>query len=346
MKNLLFLCIASAIVIFNVIVINFAPNIKGDLISMSDTPCNYLADRHKYRKEKTVLQLSRYNVLNEDDKKEYLDLLIENKNRCYRHKAMEGLEYSSLCINITFGFICAILGLLQYLNAGNNIGKIVGILGLATGIIGFVLTLVYVIYSGIIFTQEVVGKSYNDLDEIYQGVTFKGESDGSLLEWNDDKKSYECIFYNKDNKDSVFIKYSDYGKNYLNYYKKRTFATEIEDYEINGCAGSFSDIIPFIPIDKTYRNFWDICKMLDDKDFKFNNGNDKMIEYFDTNGKKVDDCKKLRMSHSTNTNENRNIYDHWVTSIVFSCLIIVLEIGLAIFGFLLFKDSTGKGTPL
>ena len=345
MKNLLFLCIASAIVIFNVIVINFAPNIKGDLISMSDTPCNYLADLHKYRKEMTVLQLSGNGVNNEDDKKEYLDLLIENKNRCYRHKAMEGLEYSSLCINITFGFICAILGLLQYLNAGNNIGKIVGIIGLATGIIGFVLTLVYVIYSEIIFTQEVPGKSFDDLYTMYDNLIPKGESDGSVLKWNEDKKSYECIFYNKDNKDSVFIKYSDYGKNYLNYYKKRTYGPEDDDYEVSGCSRTISHIST--GSNPSY-NFWDKCKLLDEKTIKFNNGNDKIIEYYDNEGKKVGDCDKIRLSDNIDTTSNkyRNIYDHWVTSIVFSCLIIVLEIGLAIFGFLLFKDSNGKGTPL
>ena len=39
---------------------------------------------------------------------------------------------------------------------------------------------------------------------------------------------------------------------------------------------------------------------------------------------------------------NKYLFDKWITSIIFSCLIIVSDIGLAIFGFLLFK-SDGSG---
>ena len=42
------------------------------------------------------------------------------------------------------------------------------------------------------------------------------------------------------------------------------------------------------------------------------------------------------------TIENKYLFDKWITSIIFSCLIIVSDIGLAIFGFLLFK-SDGSG---
>jgi len=174
------------------------------------------------------------------------------------------------------------------------------------------------------------------IDNVYP----KGESDGSVLKWDGGK--YKCIFYKEGNKDSVFIKYSDYGKNYLNYYKKRTFGPEDDDYEVSRCSASIGDI----PLGgNSVNNFWDICKLLDDETIKF----DSKMEYRDNDGKKVGDCDKIRVQ-DTNlpyySNEYRNIYDHWVTSIVFSCLIIVLEIGLAIFGFLLFKDSTGGAVPL
>jgi len=59
----------------------------------------------------------------------------EAKNNCLKKKAMIGLEYSAFNINFIFGFICALLGVLLY--SGNNIGKIVGVTGVGTEIIGF-----------------------------------------------------------------------------------------------------------------------------------------------------------------------------------------------------------------
>ena len=68
----------------------------------------------------------------------------------------------------------------------------------------------------------------------------------------------------------------------------------------------------------------------------------KLIEKYycdDDNLKELGKCDKL---YAANTNasdyEKKNYYDYWVISIVFSCLIIVSHIGLAIFGFLSFKE--------
>ena len=36
---------------------------------------------------------------------------------------------------------------------------------------------------------------------------------------------------------------------------------------------------------------------------------------------------------------NKYIFDRWLTSIIFSSFIFVCDLGLALFGFLLFKDS-------
>ena len=52
-------------------------------------------------------------------------------------------------------------------------------------------------------------------------------------------------------------------------------------------------------------------------------------------------CKYL-YSRRVNSVSNKYIFDMWITTIIFSCLIIVCDIGLAIFGFLLFK-SDGSG---
>ena len=87
-------------------------------------------------------------------------------NKCNRHKAMYGLEYSSLILDVVLGFICVILGLLHYFDVAKPFEKITGIIGLASGVIGFVLTLVYICYSGYIFTNEIAPNDYDS------GATF------------------------------------------------------------------------------------------------------------------------------------------------------------------------------
>ena len=133
MKKLLFLCIASAIVILTVIVLNLSPIINILGADWYDDSCQYFADKYKYEKDKTYTS--------QEYKDKYLDYLKQGKAVCDSRKAMTGLEYASLNINVATGFICAILGLLLYLNVGNSIGKITGLIGLGCGAIAFVLIL-------------------------------------------------------------------------------------------------------------------------------------------------------------------------------------------------------------
>ena len=116
---------------------------------------------------------------------------------------MIGLEYSAFNLDVIFSFVCAILGVLLY--SGNKVGKIAGLIGLGGGAIGFVLTLVYVIYSGIVFNNDVIGK-YNEpfsppigqsyLDPCESSSTssckLATDSDGAYMEWRENK--YVCIF--------------------------------------------------------------------------------------------------------------------------------------------------------
>ena len=59
----------------------------------------------------------------------------------------------------------------------------------------------------------------------------KVDSESAHLKWDDSKGGYVCIFYNKDKKDSVYLKYSDYGNKYLNYNKDIYFIQESKDYK-------------------------------------------------------------------------------------------------------------------
>ena len=327
MKNLIFFCIALGIILLSIFVLNMGPVIKGDVSGNGnyDKSCKKFEDKYKNKKDKTIAELSEDGVSTEDHKKMLLDLLKEGKNKCYRDKAMVGLEYACYNFNIIFGFTCAILGLLNYLNIANNIKKnVIGLIGLITGVIGFVLTFIYVIYVGIIFNNDVVGKRFETLDYTYGGGTEKIKSDGSFAEWDDSKHKYVCIFYDKDNKDKFYIKYSDYRNKHLNYNTKDIYAEEEKNYEFminNGCI---------------VKPVWTNCINWAKDDFT---GTKR--PYYDSNSNtnnKVGECDKLYYFDSTANYKRQNIYDRWVTSIVLSYLIFVLYIGLAIFGFLLFRD--------
>lgn len=98
-------------------------------------------------------------------------------------------------------------------------GKIPSFAGLGTGIVGFVLTLVYVIESGLVF---------NDNDG---SMDIKIDSDGSLLKWDNSKNNYVCIFYDKDNEESLYLKYSNYGNKFLNYNKDVFYKEKEKKYE-------------------------------------------------------------------------------------------------------------------
>jgi len=338
MKNLIFLGIASAVFIFSVIVLNFAPTINGligkgkyqqngNLASgfngWADYPCNSYSDDYNYYKEQSLTEIS---WDDQEDKDYHLDLLKEGKSKCLQKKAMIGLEYSAFSINVIFGFSCSILGLLLY--SGNNIGKIVGLIGLGTGIIGFILIFIYIVYSGIIFNNNVVDKIYDYIGDPYSSSYITTQSDGAYLEWKDGK--YVCIFYDKDNKDKLYRKYSDYGNKYLNYYHFDSIKKDDKYYKYKSCSRSFSGLKGI--------NFWKTCK-----DYDEGNNLSTKTQIKDENGNVKGECDKLYAIESNTTEEKKNLYNSWVVTIVFGCFIFVLDIGLAIFGFLIFKDS--KLTP-
>ena len=233
MKNLIFLCVASAVFILSVIVLNYAPTITGLVgkgtfdsngnlgtyiggvgvsYGWADYPCRKFSDTYDYYKDEPWDEKWK----SSDLKDEYLDLLKEGKNYCLRKKAMIGLEYSAFNLDVIFSFVCAILGVLLY--SGNKVGKIAGLIGLGGGAIGFVLTLVYVIYSGIVFNSDVIVKHKNPYISPNRYTTFLNpyssslmaiDSDGAFMEWKENR--YVCIFYDKNNKDKLYRKYSNYG---------------------------------------------------------------------------------------------------------------------------------------
>ena len=302
MKKTLFLALSAAIVIFSIISICCAPIINGILTESSS-----------WKTENCKLQSDTYKNLKKTSGTTDALLKAQKKilNKCNRHKAMYGLEYSSLILDVTLGSICAILGLLHYFDVAKPFEKITGIIGLATGVIGFVLTLVYVCYSGYIFTNESVPTTYSGG---FSNYVIKLNGDGAFAK--KDGNNYKCLYYKKDNLDSIYAKYNDLGKKQYNYEKKRHYPEDNDEFKKTECQKSSFDA-------------FDKCGI---------------TEYFigTISSTTSSNCNYLYLDTKPDGFENKYLFDRWVTTIIFSCFIMACCIGLAIFGFLLFK-SDGSG---
>jgi len=287
-NNLFFLIIGCASICFTIIVICTGPVINHIVDYNGHENCKIESDRYDIAKKGSLT----------DEMKKYYTKRI---NKCKRHNAMYGLEYASLIMDIVLGFVCTLLGLLSYFGAANGFGKIIGIIGLASGIICFILTLVYVCYSGYIFTKEPTDEKKLEKDGVY------AELESGI--------NYKCLFYDKDDNEAIYAKYSDLGKKQYNYNKDNYF---LEATSLNkNCIDN--DAI-------------DSCSLGTVNSLKTHNGQQ---------------CPKLYSSLTNSSISNKYIYDKWLTSIIFSVLVIACNIGLALFGFLIFKDNGSSGhTPV
>ena len=302
MKKTLFLILSGCIVIFSIICICSGPIIT--LTHFTSLTWKTLNCQEKSDKVKDYEDQNKDEDTIKDAKKE--------RNLCNREKAMYGLEYSSLIVDVICGFVCTILGLLHYFDVAKPFEKVTGIIGLATGIIGFVLTFVYLVYSTYIFT--------NDYDD--NAPQYKRDGDWAYATQEDDKR-FKCLYYKEGDKYSIYARYSDLGKKQYNYNKKQSqeFA---KGTDLAKCTYDSSTSTPRVSL---------IPNTHEPSDCRRN-------QYLNSDST-IDGCKALYIKPESGIS-NKYLFDKWVTTIIFSCLIIVCDIGLAIFGFLLFK-SDGSG---
>ena len=140
----------------------------------------------------------------------------------------------------------------------------------------------------------------------------KRDSDGAFAELKGNK--YECFYYdNKDNEHALEATYSDAINKQYNYDKDL-----IESYakpEVGGC---------------TYIDYTD-CNLYEGNipgPIKNSNG---------------EDCKYLYVESSSyyiNTNEYKDMGDRFLTTLLLSLFVCLANIGLALFGFLLFRTPS------
>ena len=296
-NNLFFLIISCVSICFTIIVICNGPVINGFYKISPIINCKELSDEYDHHKKEGTLTAS----FEKSQKKKI--------NLCKRSKAIYGLEYSSLIMDIFFSFVCCLLGFLNYYGVTKGFEKIIGIIGLASGVICFIMTFVYICYSGYIFTHD-----HSDV--------LKLGKDGLYAELKDG--IYKCIFYDADDPDAVYATYSELGKKQYNYNKDNYFLTTGSGSEIRDCSIHFDSD--------------------DAKTYCISSTSPFPAAPPNYNGQA---CQKLYSYQKNSSIENKYNYDRWVTSIIFGVFVIACCIGLALFGFLIFKSDGSNGhTPV
>lgn len=282
-KGLLFFICSTIILVLTAINLSVGPIISKKVgTDWGTRNCEYIADLLEDEKGSQTAKELKYGF-------EWV------KNECYHKRGMYNLEYTSFIFNIVIGFVCSLLGLLHILDVKTDFAPKMGLIGLICGIVGFVLSLVYVIYNGIVYTN------YYDDDDIY-----KTDSFGIFAQRNGDK--FECFYHDEpENRHSIIAKYSDLGKKQYNYNKDL-----IASY--SAIAGSTSSTG---------------CKADPKICLK---GKEITYSY---------DCNYLYVpSAPTDSISNKDKSDRFLTALILSLFVCLANIGIALFGFLLFKSPS------
>jgi uncharacterized membrane protein (DUF485 family) len=222
-------------------------------------------------------------------------------NACQREKGMHDMEYTAFIFDVVIGFICGLLGLLHIFEVKKDFVSNTGLIGLICGVIGFVLTLVYVIFNGLVYTTI-----YVDSIEKRDGDYVIAEKDGN---------TYKCLFFDdKNNINSKYPKISDLGKKQYNYDKD--IIKDDDDHKFDNCkdinsANSIATLCTVQEkIEGTYATIYTANEC--GKIYVYNIGSDLGIE-------------------------NKDLSDRFLTTLILSLFVCLASIGLALFGFLLFR---------
>ena len=286
-KGLIFFCCACCILLLTIINLSIGPIISGKYGGdWGNENCALAKDNYDDAKK---------NNLCDDDCLKYGTKW--ELDECQRKKGMHDMEYTSFIFDIFIGFVCGILGLLHLFDIKKDFVSTTGLIGLGCGVVGFVLTFVYVIFNGLIYTSYDTGLVKRDGDGVY------AERDGNT-------NYFKCIYYDEKNKHKAQATISDFGKKQYNYKYKwdkdinedckvsrstiRLCALEEKPSGLKGAAASGS----------TYSG----------------------CNYLYVDGNEIDDGI-----------ENKDLSDRFLTTLILSLIVCLASIGLALFGFMLFR---------
>ena len=310
-KNFIFFVISCALFVLSIIAANVAPIISkafvvyngvNVLARWGTANCQKLDDDYKH--DKDILK-----IYEADGQKPYEEQVKRIIKECKNHNTMYSLEYAALIIDVSLGFICTVLGLIYYLEPGKPLEKQSGLIGLIAGVITTVLTVVYVAFSAMIFSNEPVNREGNNYKILYPNKA-SVKYNGAKYIFDYDKEKAE-----KEDLDIPYIKYKDLGKKQYNYDSEIYQSSKDSHSEYKNCR-----------VDDIYTTDFDTFPS--PKKYTVTTTDDH-------------ECKYLWDTDVQNSStDNKYLYDRWLTCIIFCVLIAVCGIGLIIFGFLLFKGSS------
>ena len=223
-------------------------------------------------------------------------------NKCDRTKAMYNMEYSTFILNLLFSFVCGLLTFLHLLDVKKDFIPYSGIIGLCCGIVGFVLTFIYIVYNGLVFTNNYSSQ-------------VKTDSKGAFAERIGETNDYKCIYFSESgNVLSVYTKFNELSKKQYNYNKDLHKSYQISEY-IN-CQGLY---------DNNGKNLIETCAYEEAVTVSRN--------YLDGNGD-YQTCKYL-YNYEQSEIYNKDIFGRFVTTLFFSLIICLANIGLSLLGFMI-----------
>ena len=221
-KGFLFFCCSCVILALTIVNLSIGPAISGKAVDDDD---DVTWGNLNCAKKKDDYDKADDGSLSDADKKGY-EVRID---KCERQKAMYNMEYTSFIFDVVIGFVCGLLGLLHIFEVKKDFVANTGLIGLICGIIGFVLTFVYVIFNGLVFTSN-----YSDIK--------KSDENSAYAEYDSTNDEYKCLYFD-DSGDilSVYAKYSELNKKQYNYDKDLHKAYETSLYSSCRNTNNFDD---------------------------------------------------------------------------------------------------------
>jgi hypothetical protein len=276
-NKLFFLILSSAMIAFTIISLLTVPIMNGNICYSGIGNCQQLVDTYDEKKDSY-----------DDNKKKREKLKI---NECKRENAMHNLEYTSLIFDAIAGSLCCIFGILHYCT-DQNFAKITGIIGLASGGIGFIFTIVYLGYSTYVFNNH-----HSGLTLLYDnGAKYKWDGSKYATPWTSEDLDID--------EKANYVKYRHVGKKQYNY-NSELYKIYLENgqHESQNC----------------------------------NTGSG------DPPNTQISGCDYIwpnnYLSSQTTNYVHKYLYDTWLTSIIFIIFTLLSEIGVAVFGLLLFLNK-------
>ena len=296
----IFLILSCCILMFSIININTGPIVTLTIgYSWPDLNCDLLSDEYDNDKKQ-------YPDMDDDVKKYEYEYPI---NLCKLRKGMYAMEYSSLVVDAIIGFVLTFISFFHFFGIKNEYVPYSAIIGIISSIIGFIFTFIYIVYNGLVYTNDYY--VIENVDLFLDIGIYKSDNDGSFAKL-DNFGRYRCIDYESpENIYSFFAKYKDYHKRQYHYDKDLYFTYKNEP-EIRGCTNEYYF---YYCVEEGYI--------------------DETISYTDNNGISHQ-CRKLYF-YPYETNLFKYISDKFLASLIFSLFICLCQICLIIIGIMLYR---------